>query len=95
MLAGLKGTLALPRLHLHPSLLGFLQGEGGELLEDDREDERGVRRAAPRYHMNDVNHAEYSFIHSCLERKKKIQFELSMLSALNVTIMDCNLLLLC
>lgn len=85
MLAGLKGTLALPRLHLHPSLLGFLQGEGGELLEDDREGERGVRRAAPRYHMNDVNHAEYSFIHSCLERKKE-----NSIRTLHVVCFECH-----
>lgn len=39
VLTGLKGTLALPRLHLHPSILCFLQGEGGELLKDDRKRE--------------------------------------------------------
>lgn len=39
MLAWLKGTLALPCLHLHSSILGFLQGEGGEILQKDRKRE--------------------------------------------------------
>lgn len=36
VLTGFKGTLALPCLHLHPSILGLLQGEGGHILPGDR-----------------------------------------------------------
>ena len=36
MLTGLKGTLALPCFHLNSSILSLLQGEGGEVLEDDK-----------------------------------------------------------
>lgn len=37
MLTGLKRALALARLHPHPSVLSFLQGEGGEILQGDRD----------------------------------------------------------
>lgn len=35
VLTGLEGTLPLPCLHLHPSILTFLQGEGGKLLQHE------------------------------------------------------------
>ncbi len=61
MLSGLKGALALPRLHLHPSILGFLQGEGGELLEVDRKREVRTTRATLNCRMNNGNYVLFFF----------------------------------
>lgn len=36
VLTWLEGTLALPCLHPHPSIVSLLQGEGGYILQDNR-----------------------------------------------------------
>lgn len=55
VLTGLKGTLALPRLHLHTPILGFLQGEGGALLEDDRKREEKVKTTRATHKCISIN----------------------------------------